>query len=396
VITPANVQRGLRVDDILSREISIQWTEAVALVGAACRQMVATGAQGFPAASQVVVYPEGAVVALATSDQHAVRGAAQLLTSLLADDVPVRVRLMLSQATGTDVAYTSVKEFADALAYFERPDPQLVLRALHDRAFAAPSRGSSDSVSSPCVSVTEAAPSLDQPRQAKRTRTWAIGAAATAVVVGLLWFLGPRLGELRALGGVTTGSPSETASTTPTPERVSERAAVTAAPAASALPSRPKLPGSPSRGSNGGGDPQTDLPTLQLGVSNAADAIPMVDGWPRPPFVSPVDASVVGQYAATDREGEVYSRSDPDVVPPQGLYPKLPSDRSGVPADGRMVLDLLISTDGQVEHVRLRTRPRDVHEFMLVSAAKAWRFDPATVHGRPVRFLHSVAITSPD
>ena len=60
------------------------------------------------------------------------------------------------------------------------------------------------------------------------------------------------------------------------------------------------------------------------------------------------------------------------------------------------MLDLLISTDGRVEHVRLRTPPRDVHEFMLVSAAKAWRFDPATVHGRPVRFLHSVAITSPD
>ena len=159
-MTPANVQRGLRVDDILGREISIQWTEAVALVGAACRQIVATGAPGFPAASQVVLYPEGAVVALATSDQHPVRGAAQLLTSLLADDVPVRVRLMLSQATGTDVAYTTLKEFSDALAYFERPDAQLVLRALHDRALAAPSRGGADSVSSPSVSVPAPAPSL--------------------------------------------------------------------------------------------------------------------------------------------------------------------------------------------------------------------------------------------
>ena len=92
--------------------------------------------------------------------------------------------------------------------------------------------------------------------------------------------------------------------------------------------------------------------------------------------------------------GAVYSRTDPDVVPPQSVYPNLPRDRPGVPADGRTVLDLLISADGRVERVRLRTPPRDVHEFMLVSAAKAWRFDPATVHGRPVRFLHSVAITS--
>ena len=103
----------------------------------------------------------------------------------------------------------------------------------------------------------------------------------------------------------------------------------------------------------------------------------------------------LGEHA-TDSEGAVYSRTDPDVVPPQSVYPKLPSDRPGVTADGRTVLDLLISADGRVEHVRVRTPPRDVHEFMLVSAAKAWRFDPATVHGRPVRFLHSVAITSRD
>ena len=81
-------------------------------------------------------------------------------------------------------------------------------------------------------------------------------------------------------------------------------------------------------------------------------------------------------------------------MPPQSIYPKLPADRPGVSADGRTVLDLLISAEGQVESVRMRTPPRDIHEFMLVSAAKAWRFDPATVHGRPVRFLYSVAITS--
>ena len=57
------------------------------------------------------------------------------------------------------------------------------------------------------------------------------------------------------------------------------------------------------------------------------------------------------------------------------------------------MLDLVVAADGQVERVRLRTAPRDVDEFMLVSAAKAWRFDPATVHGQPVRFRHSVAIT---
>src|SRR4029453_7651435 len=294
-MTPANVQRSLRVDDILGREINIQWTEAVALVGAACRQMVATGAPGFPVASQVAVYPEGAVVALAASDQHPVRGAAQLLTSLLADDVPVRVRLMLSQATGTEVGYTTLKEFSDALAYFERPDPQLVLRALHDRALAAPSRGGADSVPSPSVSVPGPAPSSEEPRQTQRTHRWAIGATAAAVVLGLLWFLSPRLGELRVLARVAAGSPSETASPPPALEPGSNTVAASRR-APSALPGRHKPSGPPSHDSNSGG-PLTDAPVLQLRVSDTPGAIPMVDGWTRPPLVSSVDANVLGDYS---------------------------------------------------------------------------------------------------
>jgi hypothetical protein len=140
----------------------------------------------------------------------------------------------------------------------------------------------------------------------------------------------------------------------------------------------------------------TDLPRLQLPVSDVAGAIPPIDRSAPPLFASPVDVNLNVLGEATFLEGEVYSRTSPDVVPPRSVYPKFPSDRPGVPADRRIVLDLLISTDGLVEHVRSRTPPRDIHEFMLVSAAKAWRFDPATLHGRPVWFLHRVAITSPN
>ena len=206
-----------------------------------------------------------------------------------------------------------------------------------------------------------------------------------------MWFLGPRLGEVRALAGIAAGSPSETASTAPAPERGSTRAAVSPR-AASALPTRHKLSGSPSPGSNGGA-PLTDLPRLELPVSDAAGAITVIDRSALASAEYEVFASEVGEHAV-DSEGAVYSRTDPDVVPPQSVYPNLPRDRPGVPGDGRTVLELVISADGRVERVRLRTPPRDVHEFMLVSAAKAWRFDPATVHGRPVRFLLSVAIPS--
>jgi hypothetical protein len=91
----------------------------------------------------------------------------------------------------------------------------------------------------------------------------------------------------------------------------------------------------------------------------------------------------------------VYSRIDHSVSPPRQVYPALPAKPSpGIRAEDLTVLDLVISAEGVVERVRVRTPPHDVREFMLVSAAKAWRFEPATLDGRPVRFLHSVAITT--
>ncbi len=91
----------------------------------------------------------------------------------------------------------------------------------------------------------------------------------------------------------------------------------------------------------------------------------------------------------------IYSRSDAAVTAPLQVYPTFPAEPpTAFRKNDRTILELVIAADGLVERVRLRTRPRDVHEFMLLSAAKAWRFQPAMLDGRPVRFLHSVAITA--
>jgi hypothetical protein len=127
--------------------------------------------------------------------------------------------------------------------------------------------------------------------------------------------------------------------------------------------------------------------------------LPSGPGLPEPVLedVRPVDGFYVIEATSVEGSDRIYSRSDASVTPARQVYPALPADQS--PRRRRedlTVLDLVVAADGRVEHVRLRTTPRDVHEFMLVSAAKAWRFQPATVDGRPVRFLHSVAITYRD
>jgi hypothetical protein len=88
----------------------------------------------------------------------------------------------------------------------------------------------------------------------------------------------------------------------------------------------------------------------------------------------------------------IYSQADPQVTGPISVYPRLPNEPPG-PRVGRTLLELTIAADGLVERVRMLSAPRNIHEFMLVSAAKAWRFEPARLDGRPVRFRQTLALT---
>ena len=139
-MTTVNVYMGRRIDELMARDIAIRWAEAVAVVQATCRQILITKASGFPAAAQIVLYEEGAVVALATTQQGPARAAAHLLSSLLGDDAPVRLRLLVWQAASADDAYATLDEFSKALDYFSRPDPADLLRELFRRAAATPAK----------------------------------------------------------------------------------------------------------------------------------------------------------------------------------------------------------------------------------------------------------------
>ena len=177
------VRPGIRLDYLLAREITIQWAEAVALVQATCRQIIVTAASGFPSTAQIMLYEEGAVVALATVGQPQVPAAAQLLASVLRADVPVRLRLLASQATGADGPYANLHAFSEALASFERPDPPDLLRALYRRAGAAPARAGTTMAPPLAVSTRPAA-------KARRGRAWVIvTAAVVTVALVAMWFI---------------------------------------------------------------------------------------------------------------------------------------------------------------------------------------------------------------
>jgi outer membrane biosynthesis protein TonB len=76
------------------------------------------------------------------------------------------------------------------------------------------------------------------------------------------------------------------------------------------------------------------------------------------------------------------------------VYPKFPNNPAGASAVGGTTLELTIAADGLVERVKMLTTPRNIHEFMLLSAAKAWRFEPARIDGRAVRFRQLMTLTA--
>jgi hypothetical protein len=93
----------------------------------------------------------------------------------------------------------------------------------------------------------------------------------------------------------------------------------------------------------------------------------------------------------------VYSENDRGIVPPRALSRGFPDTPPiGVPPYRVGTLEMIIDRDGNVDKVKLHTPLNRYHERMVVSAAKNWRYLPATKDGRPVKCRITVKINLPE
>lgn len=90
----------------------------------------------------------------------------------------------------------------------------------------------------------------------------------------------------------------------------------------------------------------------------------------------------------------VFIAGDPGVTPARLVRPHLPAEPpADVPPEQIGTLELLVNEQGTVDHVVLVSPANRYQERMLVAAAKAWLFDPATRQGQPVRFRARIRVT---
>jgi hypothetical protein len=93
----------------------------------------------------------------------------------------------------------------------------------------------------------------------------------------------------------------------------------------------------------------------------------------------------------------VYTIEDRGVIPPSPIGRQLPAfPPAGLSSSILGELELLIGLDGRVEEVRLHTKVNRYHERMIVSAAKAWRYQPAARDGKSVRFRLFMSVNLPE
>lgn len=400
------MQNQFRLDDLLARDVVPQWFEGVAVVQLVCRQLrVERGAaSGFPAPENIRIAPGGSVTITGGSDGKPVAAAAHVLGLMLGNDVPVRLRLSISQATATDSGFANLTEFSEALAYFERPNPESIVEAFRQRAMIATRREITPRVQTDAAPVIEKQPApLPQPKRRRSSALAVIAAAVAALACAAVWLIdngGTGLLTPKAVaaetaeGAPATGQLTPKRSTAAAAERQAERVSRTASTGGRTelIPSAPRFVRAPAP------DVQVvattlsySYPTLAPGsnfatyVSNLPTTIPVG-------FVTSHDVvAVEPTEVASDR---IYSQADEQVTFPLSVYPKFPTDTPVGPGAGRTTLELTIAANGLVERVHMLTAPRNIHEFMLLSAAKAWRFEPARIGSRPVRFRQRITLTS--
>jgi hypothetical protein len=130
--------------------------------------------------------------------------------------------------------------------------------------------------------------------------------------------------------------------------------------------------------------PLADLKTLAVGFHDLS----MKAATPPPPPPMPEPAAPVMPQAP-----KLYGVGDPGVVAPVTIVQRVPPFRGKVLSAGMGILEVIIDETGAVESARMRVPLNGAYDKLVLSAAKSWQYQPATVAGVPVRFRKMVQVS---
>jgi len=111
---------------------------------------------------------------------------------------------------------------------------------------------------------------------------------------------------------------------------------------------------------------------------------------------TPAPAPAAAPAAASQADHQkIYTNEDEGVVAATPLrqdVPRVPTQIASQSRD-RGILDVVIDEQGRVISATLRLALHPIYDAQLLAAAQQWRYTPATLNGRPVKFRKIIQIT---
>jgi hypothetical protein len=403
--------RSTTLGDVLAASTPLHWDEAVGLLQELVELTTAKGRDDIPSFADVVITAEGTLTirGTRTGERGPVAAGRALHALLETADVPVALRLFVTQANVPET-HASLDAFAKGLAYFGKSDRAELIRRVYARYKPAASTATPSSSATvappPPAAAPRRSPSLVTPRTLRYGLIAAVAVVAVASLVAIVWvslahgvqIITTSMGTVADSGASAqpTAAARETKKTATTASKPSAAVKTQGTRQADALTHAPFLPThqfrvvptSPSRADRPrprGGLAADRTPTAPAQIASAADAFISLTTSVAP-FVAPRESAPASA---------VYSYDDLDVQPPVMRYPQLPPPLLiGGPSEGLVNrMELLVASDGSVEHVRLLNAPRRMADMMLLSGAKLWKFTPASRDGVAVRYRTIVSWT---
>lgn len=141
------------------------------------------------------------------------------------------------------------------------------------------------------------------------------------------------------------------------------------------------------------GNRLNDLRTLAVGfvdLSAAAAAPP-----PEPKKVEPAPAPPPPVERVQPQPPHIWTGEEPGVMPPVALRQDVPRVPVAISAQTRQrgLLEVLIDEQGRVIGATVRLSLHQMYDPLLISAAREWRYKPATVNGVPVKFRKLIQVS---
>lgn len=389
---------------ILKADFQRTWQEAVAVVVELAS--MADGLPSIPGPGDLLLSDDGTLVMGFASEDASdpVAAAGHLLLALLeGTDAPPALRAIAEESAGPSPRYKSLAAFRAALEFYERPGRPQVLAGLAERLRRAGTEGVDVEQDTelerlrakvaephePTPGTSEkrkgSAPLRRAPSRWKRRVAAAVAAAAVVGAGGALAWRAPELLDSARAALKTPAPDIVLAGDVPAGRKDSSAGSAVARRAGSTTPARGGPPASVAATLTGG---REFFPIGSMGVSDLP-LTPLPRGIELPGGLNAPVVVVAGEAPPAER---VYTAADPEVEPPVLLRRQLPTGVKPTPSDTGY-FDLVVDEAGRVELVRLVSPTKGYHERMLMAAAKAWLFEPARLHGQPVRFQVRIPIT---